>query len=76
MGTDLCSFVLDTIRRNNGKILENALIDALKNRGLSINQREVRRVLLKLEVTGYIRVTSLDEERKIIELINSKELSS
>jgi repressor of nif and glnA expression len=57
-------------------MLESVLLDNLKNRGINAAQREVRRALLKLEVTGYIRVTSLDEERKIIELVNSKEPSA
>lgn len=73
MGSDFCTQVLDIIKRNNGKILESALLEALKNRGILTTQRELRYALLKLEITGYVRVTSLDEERKIIEIVNSKE---
>mgnify|MGYP001046036142 CR=1 FL=1 len=76
MLSDFCSQILDILRRNSGKMLESVLLDNLKNRGINATQREVRRALLKLEVTGYIRVTSLDEERKIIELVNSKEQSA
>jgi len=76
MVSDFCSHIIDILKRNNGKMLESSLLDNLKNRGITVTQREVRRALLKLEVTGYLRVTSLDEERKIIELVNSKESSS
>ena len=50
-------------------MLESNLIDALRSRGMSFTVKELRRALLKLELTGYVRVFSLDEERRIIELV-------
>ncbi len=76
MASDFCLHILDILKRNSGKMLESVLLDTLKNRGINVTQREVRRALLKLEITGYVRVTSLDEERKIIELVNSREPSA
>ncbi|MEM3447414.1 MAG: hypothetical protein QXP38_00820 [Nitrososphaerota archaeon] len=73
MGSDFCLQVLDTIKRNNGKMLESALLETLRKRGINATQRELRNALLKLEITGYIRVTSLDEERKLIEIANKEE---
>jgi len=72
MGSDFCLQVLDTIKRNNGKMLESALLETLRKRGINATQRELRNALLKLEITGYIRVTSLDEERKLIEIANKE----
>ncbi|MEM2003588.1 MAG: hypothetical protein QXZ49_01285 [Nitrososphaerota archaeon] len=54
-------------------MLESALLETLRKRGINATQRELRNALLKLEITGYIRVTSLDEERKLIEIANKEE---
>lgn len=53
-------------------MLESNLVDALRNRGLSFTSKELRSALLKLEISGYLRVFSLDEERRIIELVGGR----
>lgn len=49
--------------------MEENLLEELKKRGIEINQSELRSVLMKLEIHDKVRVLSLDEERKLIELI-------
>ena len=61
--------ILEALRRNKGKLIESNLVDALRSKGFSFTTSDLHKALLKLEFTGKIRVFSLDEERKIIELI-------
>lgn len=53
-----------------GKALEENLLEELKKRGMEVTQSELRSILMKLEIHDKVRVLSLDEERKLIELIS------
>jgi len=52
-----------------GKALEENLLEELKKRGIDVTQSGLRSVLMKLEIHDKVRVLSLDEEKKLIELI-------
>ncbi|MEM2496088.1 MAG: hypothetical protein QW048_04430 [Nitrososphaerota archaeon] len=49
--------------------MEENLLEELKKRGVEITQSNLRSILMKLEIHDKIRVISLDEDRKLIELI-------
>jgi len=52
-----------------GKALEENLLEELKKRGIDVTPSDLRSVLMKLEIHDKVRVLSLDEEKKLIELI-------
>ena len=61
--------ILEALQRLGGKALEQNLLDELRKRGEEINLEELRKNLMRLEIHGFVRVLSLDAERKIVELI-------
>jgi len=52
-----------------GKALEQNLLDELRKRGFDMNMEELRKNLMRLEIHGFVRVLSLDAERKVVEKI-------
>ncbi|MCS7142569.1 MAG: hypothetical protein NZ920_02060 [Aigarchaeota archaeon] len=70
MKTSLYITILNALQRNSGKMLNVNLVDYLRGKGLQYSGEEVMKALLVLEVMGKLRVISLDEERKVIELIS------
>jgi len=67
--SELYSRVLEVLQRIGGKALEENLLEELKKRGIDVTQSDLRSVLMKLEIHDKVRVLSLDEEKKLIELI-------
>jgi Fe2+ or Zn2+ uptake regulation protein len=67
--SELYSKVLEVLQRMGGKALEENLLEELKKRGIEVTQSDLRSVLMKLEIHDKVRVLSLDEEKKLIELI-------
>lgn len=67
--SELYSRVLEVLQRMGGKALEENLLEELKKRGIDVTQSDLRSVLMKLEIHDKVRVLSLDEEKKLIELI-------
>jgi repressor of nif and glnA expression len=61
--------VVEVLRRNNKKMMESALLEALNTRGRVTSAKELREALIVLEVRGLVRVHSLDEERRLIILL-------
>ncbi len=61
--------VVEVLRRNNKKMMESALLEALNTRGRVISAKELREALIVLEVRGLVRVHSLDEERRLVILL-------
>ncbi|MEM0381666.1 MAG: hypothetical protein QXZ00_06250 [Nitrososphaerota archaeon] len=61
--------VVEILRRNNNKMMESALLEALNTRGRVTSAKELRDALIVLEVRGVVRIHSLDEERRLIMLL-------
>lgn len=68
-GGEVYSRVVETLDRMGGRALEINLIEELKKRDVNLTLPELRRILMKLEIHDKVRVLSLDEERKVVELI-------
>lgn len=68
-GGEAYSRIVETLDRMGGKALEINLLEELKKRDVNLTLPELRRLLMKLEIHDKVRVLSLDEERKIVELI-------
>jgi len=66
--TELSSRVLEILQRSGGKALEENILEELRKRGIEVTLSSLRSVLMKLEIHDKIRVISLDEERKLVEL--------
>ncbi|MCF8885493.1 MAG: hypothetical protein QXK95_04080 [Nitrososphaerota archaeon] len=67
--SDVYTRIFEILQRSGGKIMEENLLEELKKRGVEITQSNLRSILMKLEIHDKIRVISLDEDRKLIELI-------
>ncbi|MCL7389566.1 MAG: hypothetical protein LZ173_06505 [Thaumarchaeota archaeon] len=67
--SELYSKVMEALQRMGGKALEENLLEELRKRGIEVTQSELRSILMKLEIHDKVRVLSLDEEKKLIELL-------
>lgn len=67
--SDVYTRIFEILQKSGGKIMEENLLEELKKRGVEITQSNLRSILMKLEIHDKIRVISLDEDRKLIELI-------
>ncbi len=73
LGGEIYSRIIETLERMGGKALEQNLLDELrKKRDVELSLPELRSILMKLEIHDKVRVLSLDEERKIVELVRRK----
>lgn len=63
--------VYETINKMGGKTLASTLLEELKRKGLDITLKDLYATLLKLEINGKIRVTSLDKDKKMIEIVST-----
>lgn len=63
--------VYETINRMGGKVLASILLEELKRKGLEITLKDLYEILIKLEINGKIRVTSLNKDKKMIEIIST-----
>ncbi len=67
----LLIIVYETINRMGGKVLASILLEELKRKGLEITLKDLYEILIKLEINGKIRVTSLNKDKKMIEVIST-----
>ncbi|MEM2095368.1 MAG: hypothetical protein QXX19_03070 [Candidatus Caldarchaeum sp.] len=63
--------VLEVLRKAGGKVMLQSLYDDLKRQEPKASLQEVLHALMKLEIHGKVRVSSLDEERKVVELVEN-----
>ncbi|MDJ0272354.1 MAG: hypothetical protein QW318_07800 [Candidatus Caldarchaeum sp.] len=61
--------VLETLRRMGGKAMLQNLLDEMKRHQSRLSTMELLQMLMKLEIHGKVRVSTLDEERKVVELL-------
>ncbi|MEM4458673.1 MAG: hypothetical protein QXN23_07650 [Candidatus Caldarchaeum sp.] len=61
--------VLETLRRMGGKAMLQNLLDEMKRHQSKLSTMELLQMLMKLEIHGKVRVSTLDEERKVVELL-------
>lgn len=52
--------------------MESNLYDELLNRQIELSKTQLKALLMKLELHGKLRVTSLDKERKMVELVQKE----
>jgi len=71
-GSEIYSRAVETLEKLGGKALESKLLEELRSKGFDVTLPELRQVLMKLEIRDKVRVLSLDEERRIIELLVKK----
>ncbi|MEM1987562.1 MAG: hypothetical protein QXS50_00245 [Candidatus Caldarchaeum sp.] len=63
--------VLEVLRKAGGKVMLQSLYDDLKRQEPRTSLQEILQALMKLEIHGKVRVSSLDEERKVVELVEN-----
>lgn len=68
-GSEVYARVIETLEKLGGKALEENLLEELKKRDVELTLPELRGILMKLEIHDKVRVLSLDEERKVVELL-------
>lgn len=72
LGGEVYSRVVEVLERMGGKALESNLLEELKKRDINLTPTELRQLLMKLEIHDKVRVLSLDEERKLVELVAAR----
>ncbi len=73
LGGEIYSRIIETLERMGGKALEQNLLEELKKkRDVELSLPELRHILMKLEIHDKVRVLSLDEERKVVELVKRR----
>ncbi len=65
------SKVIEVLRRLGGKTMLQNLYDELRRLEPKSAFQDLLQVLMKLEIHGKVRVSSLDEERKVVELMEN-----
>ena len=68
-GSEIYSRIVEALEKLGGKAMEANLLEELRKRGFDLDIHELRRMLMKLEIRDKVRVLSLDEERRVIELV-------
>jgi len=68
-GSEIYSRIVEALEKLGGKAMESVLLEELRKRGFDITMPELRQMLMKLEIRDKVRVLSLDEERRIVELL-------
>ncbi len=68
-GSEIYSRIIEVLEKLGGKAMESNLLEELRKRGFDIDSPKLRNMLMKLEIRDKIRVLSLDEERRVIELL-------
>lgn len=75
-GSEAYSRIVEALEKLGGKALESILLEELRKRGFDITALELRRMLMRLEIRDKLRVLSLDEERRVVELLTKREGTS
>ncbi|HDD42899.1 MAG TPA: hypothetical protein ENF79_04385 [Nitrososphaeria archaeon] len=68
-GSEIYSRIVEALEKLGGKAMEANLLEELRKRGFDLDIHELRQMLMKLEIRDKVRVLSLDEERRLIELL-------
>ena len=68
-GSEIYSRIVEALEKLGGKAMEANLLEELRKRGFDLDIHELRQMLMKLEIRDKVRVLSLDEERRIVELL-------
>lgn len=68
-GSEIYSRIIEVLEKLGGKAMELSLLDELKKRGFDVSLPELRNMIMKLEIRDKVRVLSLDEERRVVELL-------
>lgn len=68
-GSEIYSRIVEALEKLGGKAMEANLLEELRKRGFDLDIHELRQMLMKLEIRDKVRVLSLDEERRVIELV-------
>ena len=74
-GSEAYPRIIEILEKVGGKSLETDLLDELRKRGMDLTLPELRHMLMKLEIRDKIRVLSLDRERKVVELVRTREIT-
>jgi len=65
------SKVLELLRKMGGKAMLQSLYDEIRRSDPKPTLQDLLQTLMKLEIHGKVRVSSLDEERKVVELVEN-----
>ncbi|MCS6783907.1 MAG: hypothetical protein RMI43_04955 [Candidatus Caldarchaeum sp.] len=68
--------VLDLLRKLGGKAMLNTLYDEMKRHRPKSSLQDLLQILMKLEIHGKVRVSTLDEERKVVELLTEESVKT
>jgi Fe2+ or Zn2+ uptake regulation protein len=68
-GSEIYSRIIEVLEKLGGKAMESNLLEELRKRGFDVSLPELRNMLMKLEIRDKVRVLSLDEERRVVELL-------
>ena len=68
-GSEIYPRIIEVLEKLGGKAMESNLLEELRKRGFDVTLPELRQMLMKLEIRDKVRVLSLDEERRVVELI-------
>ncbi|MEM2237708.1 MAG: hypothetical protein QXR26_05970 [Candidatus Caldarchaeum sp.] len=63
------SKILELLRKMGGKAMLQTLYDEVRRNEPKSTIQDLLQSLMKLEIHGKVRVSSLDEERKVVELV-------
>jgi len=63
--------VLELLRKMGGKAMLQSLYDEIRRSDPKPTLQDLLQTLMKLEIHGKVRVSSLDEERKVVELVEN-----
>lgn len=74
-GSEIYPRIVEALEKLGGKAMELNLLEELRKRGFDIDIHELRQMLMKLEIRDKVRVLSLDEERRVIELVANRKPS-
>ncbi len=72
-GSEVYSRIIEILEKLGGKAMESNLLDELRKRGFDMDAPRLRSMLMKLEIRDKVRVLSLDEERRVVELLAKRE---
>ncbi|MEM4281881.1 MAG: hypothetical protein QW470_03450 [Candidatus Caldarchaeum sp.] len=65
------SKILELLRKMGGKAMLQTLYDEIRRNEPKSTLQDLLQSLMKLEIHGKVRVSSLDEERKVVELVEN-----
>lgn len=68
--------VLEVLRKMGGKAMLQTLHDEVKRHQPKMSMQDLLEVLMKLEIHGKVRVSTLDEERKVVEILTEESIKA